>query len=348
VFFYYPLIPLPETMAIQKLEEIVRQALQLGASDIHLGVGDKPAVRVNKIIQFLNEKELTSEEVDSIGRDLLGDSRFEQLQNNKDQLISWETSQGERFRIKFYTDRKGINAALRHLRREMPSIDSLGLPQVLKDLVQKPHGLLLIIGPTGNGKTTTRTALINHINETQQKHIISIEGTVEYIFENKKSLVQQRSVGLNGNASSYPEAIKSAMHEDPDIISLGDLLDKEAVEAALNAAQTGHLVIAEMHANSTYHAINRILSMFPSNMFIIQEQLAQQLIGAVAQRLIKKDNSLMLGTEMLVSNNAIKSIIRQGQTELISDAIKSGGSMGMHLLDDHIKFILDEEVSITN
>jgi twitching motility protein PilT len=323
---------------MEKLPAIVAAAIAQDATDIHLGAEEYPTVRVRKDIVHLKDfTPLSQSDLESFARTVLSEEELKQLQKGVQQVVIW-SEQGARFRVTAYRDHRGINLALRWL-KVTPPFESLGLPSVLTDLVNKPHGLFLIVGPTGSGKTTTRSALIEQLNQTKQKHIITLEETIEHYYQNDKSRITQRTVGAHGDEPNYATAIRHAMYQDPDIISLGDLRDKEAMAAALDAAQTGHLIIAEVHASSTYHALNRIISAFPERANLIREDLAQQFIGSIAQRLIVKDGRFLLASEVLVGNPAVKSLLRQGRTEGIRDTMRAGSSEGMYLLEDHVTYL---------
>ena len=320
----------------QLFDSILERAWSLHASDVHLTTGSRPAFRLHKSLEsFEDTPMLTHEIITGITESVLTPEELETLKRRGDVDTTFRDGQENRFRLNVHRERRGIAIAIRRLPRTSPLPEEIGLPEKFAKLADEPHGLILIVGPTGSGKTTTRAALIRHINRTQKKHIIILEDSTEHTFENENSFIEHRIVGPGKNVHSYAEAISSAMRQDPDVIFLGDLRDRSTMEAALSAAQTGHLVVAEVHAGSTYQALHRIIASFPDISSSVREQLADQFLGAIAQRIHpRKDGSGQIAAfEVLIGNHAVKSKIRHGTIETIRDEIQISRDQGMFTLE---------------
>ena len=327
--------------------KIIDFADSVGASDIHIGAKSRPAVRANGEITFVPDTSpLSADGMQTVVSHLLNPSEQESFSTNNE-INTVTTYQDKRLRIHAYHDSNGVQLALRPIVKQLPSYEELNLPPVLKNVVSSTeHGLILVAGPTGAGKTSTRTALLEHLNQTQKKLIISLSDSVEYKLDNEQSLIRQRTVGPTGHSPSYASALASALREDPDIISIGDLRDRESIETALSAAQSGHLVIAEVHASSTIRTLSRLLSHFPAgDREAVRDDIARNLVAAITQRLFPRidteQGELILATEVLINNDAIKNLIREGRLSAIQDVIRSGRDDGMHTLEDHVQHLAD-------
>lgn len=328
---------------IQGFTSILDHAVSIGASDVHLGVGQRPAVRVDGDIVFYgNAGVISDEDMRQILREILNDEQIARLNAGQEIDGTFPYRDGIRFRINAYKEMRGANLALRYIPQQLRTLDDLQLPAVIKKFVHKPHGLVLVVGPTGAGKSTTTTALINHINVNQRKHIILLEDSIEYIFTSDKSLIKQRSIGKSENSGSFPQAIIAAMREDPDVLMVGDLRDREAMSLALSAAETGHLVIAQVHSSNTLHALNRIISAFPGDaQSQAREQLAQQLVGIISQRLVAREGGgRAAAVEILINTSVVATQIRDNAIGMISNTIKMNSSEGMILFEDSVKELM--------
>jgi twitching motility protein PilT len=333
--------------------KIIDYGLGAKTSDIHLGVGYQPVIRRDGRMSPIEDFPiLTETDVDAMVKRLLDNKQYQKLSQGEEVDLSFTYQDKARFRVNVYKERKGINLALRYIPDQVPSLDDLGMPDILKKLVAYPYGLILVTGPTGSGKSTTLAAMIDHINQTTNQHIITIEDPIEYIHQNKKCLIKQREIGEGEDSRSFPHALRAALREDPDVILVGEMRDRETMALAITAAETGHLVLSSVHTNNTYQAINRIIDVFPAGQQDqIRIQLAQNLVGIIAQRLLpKRGGGRLAGLEILINNSAIKTQIKENKIAAIPNTIKAGQQEGMVLLQDYIqnlaaKGLVDPEVS---
>ncbi len=332
---------------MQLFNQIIDYGLKIKTSDIHLGVGCQPVIRRDGKISFIPDfTALTEEQMSEIIKQLVNDKQYDKLQAGFEVDLGFSYQDKARFRVNIYKERRGFNAALRYLSDTVPSLDDLGLPKTLKDLVGRPYGLILVTGPTGSGKTTTLAAMIDHINQTTNQHIITIEDPIEYLHQNKQCLIKQREIGEDEDSKSFPNALRAALREDPDVILVGEMRDFDTIALAITAAETGHLVLSSLHTNNTYQALNRIIDAFPVEHHVqIRSQLQQNLVGVVAQRLIpKRGGGRVAALEILINNNTIKAQIKDNKLQAIADTIRSSRNEGMILLEDYIKKLISDEI----
>lgn len=337
-------------------EQIINHGIQQKTSDIHLGVGFAPTFRLDGRIVFAKEfKPATHQQMEECLRRLLTDGELERLRQGCEVDTAFSYEKGARFRVHAYQERRGINIALRYLPELCPTLESLGMFDEYRGLFEKllrePYGLLLVTGPTGAGKSTTLAAMIDYINTHKTDHVITIEDPIEYLHTSKQSLIKQREVGDGKDSASFPQALRSALREDPDVILVGEMRDRETIALAITAAETGHLVLSTLHTNTTYQAINRIVDVFPPDQQgQIRSQLSQNLAGIIAQRLIpKKQSGRAIALEILINTNAIKTQIRDNKLQTIQSTMQTSKAEGMILLKDYIarliaEGLIDEEV----
>ncbi len=330
----------------QILERIINYALDHQASDIHLGAGVKPAVRLDgKIIFMKDMPALEERDIEVIAHDLIP-QKFE-ANFNTEIDCSVEYQDRAFFRIHIYRARQGVNIALRYVSKTILSLDSLDIfsdcRNTIKQLIRQPHGLLLVTGPTGSGKSTSVSAIVDYLNETSGQHILTLEAPVEFIHESKHSLVKQREIGEGGDAPSFQNALRAALREDPDVIIVGEVRDEESMRLVLAAAQTGRLVIAEMHTSSTAQTINRMLNLFPATeQGEIRSHFANALVAIIGQRLVPRiGGGRVLILEILLNTVAIRNQIKENKIQLISDSIKTSKELGMILFDDYVRRLVD-------
>lgn len=312
--------------------EIIQKAKQARATDVHLSVGNPPVLRIDGFLSRMQGYPPISAE------DILGfvDSILHSRTKVKEKMeIDFSFGfQDLRVRANLYYERGNPALALRLITKRIRTFEELGLPPILKDFCDKDSGLLIITGPTGSGKSTTLAAMIEYINTTYAYHIITIEDPIEYVFENKNSLIHQREVGRD--TESFYDGLKYALRQDPDIILVGEMRDLETISLALTAAETGHLVLATLHTNSAATAPERIVDVFPAHQQRqVSLQLANTLIGVVYQRLVpKKTSGLMPVVEVLVANTAVRNLIREGKIHQIEGMMQAAQKQGNVLFDD--------------
>jgi twitching motility protein PilT len=329
-------------------ERLLDQAIALQASDIHLSVGDLPKVRVGgKLRAMGGQAPVSRADIDEVVRFLIPPERLEHFEHNRD-LDCAATYGGWRLRISLYFEMQSRALAIRIIPRDILSVQELGLPTSILSLTEHSHGLVLVCGATGSGKTTTLAAMIEHINANRNLHILTIEDPVEYIHTDRKSTIHQREVGLDTN--SFPLALRHALRQDPDVILVGEMRDLETVRTALEAAETGHLVLATLHVRDAASAPTRIIGIFPEQeQEQIRQQLAEALRGVVVQRLLPAANNpvaRVVVCEIMFANEAIRNLIRKNELQQIKNAISTGRREGMQLFDlDLARAVREHKIS---
>ncbi len=287
------------------------------ASDLHLVMNSEPQVRIDGRLVPLNLPKLTGQEVQEICYSLLTEKQKKEFEENLELDFAFNVPNIGRFRANYYRTLDNVAAAFRIIPSQIPSIDDLGLPEIFKTIIQREKGLILVTGPTGSGKSTTLAAMLNEINEKEHKHIITVEDPVEFIHQNKKSLFSHRELGLD--TKSYANALKYALREDPDVILIGEMRDQETIQAALTAAETGHLVFGTLHTNSAPGTINRIIDVFPGDSQPqIRAQLSTSLVAVISQALVPKIGGGRIAVhEILINNPAVANLIRENKIHQI-------------------------------
>lgn len=319
------------------LLDILEKGQKKRASDIHLVNNEKVIYRVNGELIRDDEFDKVSEEflINSI-REILTEKQKEIFEKNKEIDIAFEDIKKRRYRINLYNEKGYPAYSIRILTKKIQSFEELNLPKSLKNMIRYKNGLVLITGPTGSGKSTTLSAMIEEINQRESLSIVTIEDPVEYIFENKKSLIRQREIGRD--TLSFANALKSVLRQDPNIIMVGELRDKESIEAALTAAETGHLVFGTLHTNGAAETINRLIDVFSKEkQEQIKAQLSLVLRGIVSQQLLlDKENKIIPAFEILFVNTAISNQIASGKINQIPTAIETGQKYGMISMREYI------------
>lgn len=326
-----------------KLDKIFRTALQYHASDIYIATGEKPALRINgDIIKIEEHQVLTKKMAEEYLLEILTPDQKERFEKNLDLDFSLDVETIARFRVNLFVQRKGISAVFRLISEKVLSIDELGLPAQIKTASNFKSGLVIVTGPTGSGKTTTLASMVNEINKTKRKHIITIEDPIEYVHKNQSCIIQQREVGTHTH--SFANALKSALREAPDVILLGEMRDLETIRQAITAAETGHLVLATLHTRGCANSINRIIDSFPpEQQNQIRAQLSESLRAVVWQNLLKtKDGkSRVAGLEIMYANSAIANMIRKSATHQINSVIETSTREGMQTMKKAVQDLLE-------
>ena len=323
-----------------QLSTIFETAINSKASDIHLAVGVPPILRVNGALMHMGDKELTPEDTTLYAHEILGEIFFPKFEekNEWDSSYSYDMD-GEMhyFRVNTFRQKNNIGIVLRLIPSKLPTIESLGLPDVFKALCVKRRGLILVTGPTGSGKTTTLAAMVEYMSKMRNEHIITIEDPIEYVFSHGTGIVNQRQLG--SDTFSFANAIHSALREDPDIIMLGEMRDLETIAAALTAAETGHLVLSTLHTIGAAKTIDRVIDVFPpSQQAQVRVQLGSVLEAVISQQLLpnRMNNGRKLALEIMVANHAVSNLIHEGKTAQIKNIMQMGSNEGMVLMDDSL------------
>ena len=342
----------PEPPIIQKLnepkeiDELLLYAIQHNASDLHISVGYPPIVRIDGQLMEISDKIITAEEAEELIFSVLSDEKKELLEVNReiDLAYFYEGDIPARFRINAYYTKKNLAAAFRIIPSRIRTIDELFLPSIYHQFAQLKQGFILVTGPTGHGKSTSLAAIIEEINMTRFAHVITIEDPIEYVFEGKKSLIDQRE--MNDDTHSWPIALRSALRQDPDVILVGEMRDYETIASAITLAETGHLVFATLHTNSAAQTIDRIIDVFPHNQQQqIRMQLSNILEAVVAQRLIPLDKGgRRVVCEVMIANPAIRNMIREAKTHQIDNVIRTSSDIGMVSLERSLVNLVREGV----
>ncbi|MFZ3578205.1 type IV pilus twitching motility protein PilT [Virgibacillus sp. DJP39] len=327
----------------EDFDKWLTNAYQHKASDVHLTIGKPPIFRINGLLQEQQLPELTPADTYQIVKEIISTELWDQLETNRDLDFTYGINGVSRFRINTFFQRGQLSLAIRIVPRTIPTIEDLGLPQIVKQIVQHPQGLILITGPTGSGKSTTLAAMINYMNKTMQKHIITLEDPIEYMYNHDKSVIDQREIGFD--TTSFANGLRSSLRQDPDVILVGEMRDFETISTAITAAETGHLVLGTLHTTDAVSTIERIIDVFPPNQHAqIQVQLASILKTVISQRLLvtKDRRDRVVATEVLVNNSAVKNLIRNEKLHQIQNVLQTSKEHGMHTLEMDLKRLLQE------
>lgn len=330
-------------MATIHIDRLLETCIKRGASDLHLHVGRPPTLRLLGRLRSLETKVLEPADTVALMKSITPERSQQELQERGGSDFGFDFGQQGRFRAAVYQQKGNISLTLRLIPSKLMSFEEIGLPDSIKALCRRPRGMILVTGPTGSGKTTTLATMVDYVNTEFEKHIITIEDPIEYYHSHKKSLVSQREVGAD--VPSFAEALRRVLRQDPDVVLVGELRDLETIEAALRAAETGHLVFGTLHTTSAHRTVTRVVDMFPVDQ---QEQvrvmMSEALIAVISQQLLPRADvrGMMAAYEFLYVTNAVSNLIRENKTFRIPSAIQTGKKLGMQLLDDHLFYLFTE------
>ena len=317
---------------------VLSRMVEVRASDVHLTPGFAPAIRVRGRISPMEDyPPLTPQDTREVVYSILNDAQRKRFENEQQLDFAYAIPDVARFRVNTYFQRGAVSAAFRLIPAEIQGLDTLGLPMVLEDFARKPRGFVLFTGPTGSGKSTSLASMVDLINSEREEHILTIEDPIEFLHQHKKCIVNQREIGAD--AIDFATALKGALRQDPDVILVGEMRDLETISTALTAAETGHLVFATLHTQSTAQTVDRIIDVFPSHQQQqVRMQLSVALQGIVTQQLLPTadGSSRIVACEVLVPTPAVRNLIREGKTHQIYSAIQTSGSTGMQTMDAHL------------
>lgn len=327
------------------LNQLSDYVVEQRASDIHFAPGLPPIIRVDGEIKLVRVDKVSSQDILQMLYSILDKSEQEKFAHDKEIDCAIEMPSKVRYRINAFHTLNGTAAAFRLVPIKIPPLKEIALLPILETFTLLSKGLVLITGPTGSGKSTTLAAMIEDINLTQKKHIVTIEDPIEFIYNTKQSLINQRAVGIHTN--SFANALRSTLREDPDVILVGEIRDLETMRLALTAAETGHLVFGTLHTSSATQTINRIIDIFPGETQpMIRSMLASSLEGIISQRLLKRANGIgrVAAFEIMVATNAIRNLIREDKIPQITSLIQLGAKEGMTLMSDYVRTLITQGI----
>ncbi len=315
--------------------EVLRQMVETRASDVHITSGAPPMIRdKGRIRPMEGFAALNTQQTREVVYGILNDDQRKRFENEQQLDFAYAIPGVARFRVNCFFQRGAVSAAFRLIPHEIPALDSLGVPPVLRELTRKPRGFVLVTGPTGSGKSTTLAAMIDAINVEREDHILTIEDPIEFLHRHKRSIVNQREVG--SDAPDFARGLRAALRQDPDVILVGEMRDLETVSTALTAAETGHLVFATLHTQSTAQTVDRVIDVFPPEQQAqVRTQLSIALQGIVTQQLLPTSDGRgrVVACEVLIPTPAIRNLIREGKTHQIYAAVQTAGATGMQTMD---------------
>jgi twitching motility protein PilT len=327
-----------------EMNELLDLVVETNASDLHIHVGQNPTLRVSGTMTPVEGDIVDAEEAERLMLSITPDLYQQQLKTQGGADFGFAFQDKARFRVSVFRAKGVCGMVLRQIPNDMFGLREIGLPDKVKELLYRPRGLILVTGPTGSGKSTTLASMVNYINENRDGHIITIEDPIEYYHNHKNCVITQREIGAD--VPSFSEAIRRALRQDPDIILVGEMRDLETIEAAISAAETGHLVFATLHTNSAAKTVDRIVDAFPANMKeMIRTQLASSLVAVISQALCKKvEGGRVAAFELMVTTSSIAQLIRDNKTYRITSDIQTGANLGMITLDAHLQSLYTRDI----
>lgn len=320
-----------------EMSELLELAVEEGASDLHISVGIPPVLRIHGGLHPLETQPLTPEDTERLMKSITSPDHQQKVREGGGTDFGFGFGEKARFRVSVLKGKGNVGIVLRQIPTTLLSLEDIGLPPQVKELLYKPRGLILVTGPTGSGKSTTLASMVNVINKERDCHIITIEDPIEYFHSHKKSIVTQREIGVD--VPTFKEALRRALRQDPDVILVGEMRDLETMEAAITAAETGHLVFATLHTTGAARTVDRIVDAFPTDQQEqIRTQLASSIVAVVSQLLLVRADKpgRVAGFEIMISTPAIQALIRDNKTYRITSDIQTGAKHGMITLDAHL------------
>ncbi len=326
------------------LESLFSEATEHGASDLHLAVGEPPIIRLRGELMPLPHPEVTVKKMEELIFSILAPALKERFINDRELDTSYEIKDGTRFRVNLHFERGNMGLVARIIPTIIPTLEDIGMPEVVSQLTRLDYGLVIITGPTGCGKSTSLASMVNSINNERAANIITLEDPIEFIFKSKKSLIKQRQLGTD--MLSFTDGLKHVLRQDPDVIMVGEMRDLDTISTTLTVAETGHLVFATLHTNSAAETVERIIDVFPPyQQNQVRLQLSYSLRAVISQRLLPSLNgSRVAAREILLNNAAVANLIRENKTAQIKSVIQTNAQEGMMTLDQHLKYLIKNDI----
>jgi twitching motility protein PilT len=327
-------------MATLEIRKLLKYAFDKGASDLHVTVGTPPVFRIDGELKRLDFPPLTPEDTKSMAQEIMDQESFAKLMDKGELDFSFGLPGVSRFRVNAYHQRGCVGLVARVIPTRIPTLEELQMPEILKKFCHKPQGLVLVTGPTGSGKSTSLAAMIDYINRTMRKHVLTLEDPIEYLHKHNLSIVNQREIHFD--TKDFASGLRASLRQDPDVILVGEMRDLETIGTAITASETGHLVFGTLHTSDAAQTIDRIIDVFPGNQQQqIRTQLSNCLVGIISQRLFPKINGgRVVATEILVNNPAVANLIRSEKTHQIKSILQTSREQGMHTLEMSIKDLI--------
>ena len=319
------------------ITELLAFSVKNKASDLHLSSGLPPMIRVHGDVRRINLPAMEHKDVHAMVYDIMNDGQRKHYEETLECDFSFEIPNLARFRVNAFVQNRGAAAVFRTIPSKVLTLEDLGAPKIFKDISEYPRGIVLVTGPTGSGKSTTLAAMINHINENDHAHILTVEDPIEFVHESKKCLINQREVGPH--TLSFSNALRSALREDPDVVLVGEMRDLETIRLALTGAETGHLVFGTLHTSSAAKTIDRVVDVFPAaEKEMVRSMLSESLRAVISQTLLKTKDGMgrTAAHEIMIGTPAIRNLIRENKVAQMYSAIQTGAQLGMQTLDQNL------------